>query len=569
MTSESVEMNSMATTAKEQQKLTETVKMSNTDFSAMIEAPTTLEHLQQPKPMGFGFWMILISLCLANFCTALEMTCIFTALPAITQAVGGEDFAWVNSAYALASTALIPAGGGLADIFGRRGIIFTSYVLFALGSALCGSAQNMTWLIAGRSIQGAGSGGISALSWIILSDLVPLTERGKYNAMLGLTWATAMTLGPLIAGGFVSSGHWRWVFYINLPLTGISAPFLIIFLKLKSPKQTLREKLLRIDWIGIGLIVASSASVVLGLTWGGIKFGWSSFHVLVPLILGLVGLGVFAMYEFYLATEPIMPITVLSNRTSISGYFQTFLNTLVLIMWSFSFPVYFQACFGSSAVRSGVLVLPTGAVTGISLVLGGVSVAITKKYRPQLFIGWAITVLGCGVCSTIKFDTATRTATGLPTLIGIGCGCLLTTTVFSVLAPLPISENAHAVSLFAFFRSFSGVWAIAISSAVLDNQLSSRLPGDVLSLFPEGAAGVFFSIPIINGIPEPTRTVVRIAVAESLQVIWQVLIGISSMGFLACFLVKGVPLHTQVDKKWGLEDRERQTSPDVFVKEVS
>ncbi|KAL4246490.1 MFS transporter superfamily protein [Abortiporus biennis] len=517
--------------------------------------------IQTEPPKGFGFWMIVLSLCVAVFCSALEVTAVPTALPTITEGVHGQDFVWVNSAFSLAATSLIPTTGGLADIFGRRGIILSSFLLFALGSALCGAAKDMTWLIAGRSVQGAGSGGILSLSSIILSDLVSLRERAKYNGIIGLVWALTASVGPLIGGGFAKSGNWRWLFYVNIPLTGFAGVLVLVFLKLKTPKQTLREKLARIDWIGNFLIVASSASAVIGLTWGGVKFPWNSAKVLVPLILGLVGLVIFTIYEFTVPREPIMPYTLLSNRTSVSGYLQTFLAPIVILGCVIFQPAFFQACFDATPIRSGVLILPSAVVVGGFVILGSVSVAATKRYRPQLWLGWIILTVSSGVSSTLRFDSSTSKAIAYPVLIGWGGGLLYACTYFPVLAPLPVSENAHALALFAFFRSFAGVWVTAIGSAVIDNLLGKKLSPETLALFPGGANGVYFSIPLIGSMPEPARTEVRRAFAESIGVLWEVLIGVSGLGLLSCFLMKGLPLHTQVDENWGLEQGQKSVDP--------
>ncbi|KAF7794865.1 hypothetical protein EIP86_006007, partial [Pleurotus ostreatoroseus] len=139
----------------------------------------------QGSAKGLRFWMIFVAICVSMFMSALEFSAISTALPTIVHDLHGEDFVWVASAYALASTALLPASGAMAEVFGRRSTMLLALLLFALGSALCGAAQNMTWLIAARTVQGAGGGGILALGSIILSDLVSLKERGLYNGVIG------------------------------------------------------------------------------------------------------------------------------------------------------------------------------------------------------------------------------------------------------------------------------------------------------------------------------------------------------------------------------------------------
>ncbi|KAI0791720.1 Mfs1.2 [Abortiporus biennis] len=519
----------------------------------VTSSTTTVTAPVQEQSKGFGFWMIMLSLCVSMFCSALEITAVPAALPTITESVHGQDFVWVNSAFSLAATSLIPTTGGLADIFGRRIVIFGSFFLFALGSALCGSAENMSWLIAGRSIQGAGSGGIQSLTMIILSDLVSLRERARYNGIIGLVWAVSAAFGPLIGGGFAKNGNWRWLFYMNLPITGFSAALVFFFLKLRTPRQSLREKMLRIDWVGNLFVISSSAAVVIGLSWGGVKFPWGSGHVLAPLILGFVGILAFGYYEHYYATEPIIPMTLLSNRTSISGYIQTFINPLIVLAVVIFQPAYFQACFGSSPIRSGVLMVPCSVVVGVFIVFSSVSVAATKIYRPQLWIGWILLTVACAILTTLKFDSTIPQGYGYPILIGAGGGIMYATTYFPVLAPLPVSENAHALALFAFFRSFAGVWTIAIGSAVLDNTFSKKLSPEVLSMFPGGANGVYFSIPILSSIPDPVRTEVRTAFAEGISLLWKVLSGISGIGLLSCILMKGLPLHTEVDENWGIE----------------
>jgi MFS family permease len=123
---------------------------------------------------------MLLALCLALFLSALELTAVATALPTITADLHGKDFVWVGSAYALASSAILPMTGGLAQIFGRRSSVIGSILLFAIGSAICGAAQNMGMLIAGRTVQGLGGGGIMSLTTIVISDIVSLEERGLY-----------------------------------------------------------------------------------------------------------------------------------------------------------------------------------------------------------------------------------------------------------------------------------------------------------------------------------------------------------------------------------------------------
>lgn len=503
---------------------------------------------------GIRFWLVFLAICVSLFLSALELTAVSSALPTIIHALEGDDFVWVGSAYALASTALLPATGGMAQIFGRRPTMLLALAMFALGSALCGSARNMNWLIAGRTVQGAGGGGLLAVTSIIISDLVPLRERATYNGLIGMTWGVASAMGPVVGGSLAQRGQWRWLFYLNLPLTGLAAILVLAFLKLRTPSGSFTEKFARMDWIGNALVVSSTSATIIGLTWGGVKFPWSSAHVLVPLILGICGLGVFLFYEATFAKEPMIPFTLISNRTSLSGYIQTFIGPILMIAATYFLPAYYQACKDASPTRSGVELFGLAVPIGPVLLMTGASIAITKRYRVQLWLAWCLTVVSMGVMSTLRADSPISHGIGYPIFLGIGAGIWYAATYFPVLAPLPVSENAHALAFFAFCRSFANVWGVTIGTAVFQTQLQKKLPQEFIAQLPSGVDLSFAIIPIIPTLDEPFRSEVQAAYALSISVIWQVMIGIGGIGFLASLVMKGLPLHTEVDREWGLNE---------------
>ncbi|GJE91675.1 MFS general substrate transporter [Phanerochaete sordida] len=473
--------------------------------AAQIPPSSDVEDNQTVRK-GARFWLILLAICVSLFLSALEYTAVSTALPTIVHDLQGNDFVWVASAYALASTALLPMTGGLAQIFGRRPTMLGSQALFALGSALCGAAQNMRWLIAARTIQGAGGGGILAIASIIISDLVPLKERATYNGIIGFVWAIACSLGPVIGGSLTERGQWRWLFYLNLPIGGFAAALVVLFLRLKTPPGSVREKLGRMDWIGNALIIASSTSCVLGLTWGGIRYPWTSSHVLAPLMTGIIGIVVFLVYEAIFPREPIIPFTLVSNCTSLSGYIQTFIAPVQSLAAIYFIPIYFQACRDASPIRSGVEMFGYGLTVGPFLILTGISISITKRYRVQLWLAWVLVMVGMGLCSTVSADSPLAHAIGYWVLPGIGTGIIYAGTYFPVLAPLPVSENAHALAFFAFCRSFAGVWGVTIGTAVLQTQLTHKLPREFVDQFPDGVEIAYSIVPVIPTLPEPFRT---------------------------------------------------------------
>ncbi|KAF8160345.1 iron permease [Mycena galopus ATCC 62051] len=486
-------------------------------------------------------------------------TAVSTALPTIVQSIPdfpSEDFVWVGSAYALAATTFLPMSGSLAQIFGRRPVVIASLIMFAIGSAMCGAARSRNVFLAGRTVQGFGGGGILALTNIILADLVPLRERGVYNGLIGITWSVAAAIGPVIGGALAQASSWPWLFYLNLPICGFVLCLVLLFLNLPAPRTSLKEKMGQFDWIGIFLIVASSCSCVISLTWAGIIYPWSSIRILLPLILGLCGLGVFLAYEFHYAKYPIVSIQYLSNRTSLSGYAQTFIIQAILVSYiscTDYMPIYFQACKGASPRGSGVDLFGLALTLSPLSIVGGISITVFKCYRPQLWFGWITTVLCTGLLLLLHSDSPRGLSIGLGVLAGAGMGTAYTGSFFPVLAPLGVESNAHAIALGVFLRAFAQVWGITICGTVLQNGLQRDLPPQFLQLFPSAHDLAYGAVTQVAKLAQPLQQEVKSAFAHSLRGVWLTLLVLSCVGLLSSLPMKALPLHTDLDSKWGIE----------------
>lgn len=163
------------------------------------------------------------------FLAALDMTIITTALPTIAEAFGSSaGFVWVGSAFMLGSAAATAGWGKFSDVWGRKPVLLAANLVFILGCALCGAANSLTMVIAGRAVQGIGAGGLLTLVNIIIGDLFSARERGKYYGMIGMVWATASALGPVVGGALTSNVSWRWCFYINRTSCFTALTFLLV-----------------------------------------------------------------------------------------------------------------------------------------------------------------------------------------------------------------------------------------------------------------------------------------------------------------------------------------------------
>ncbi|KAN0135470.1 MFS general substrate transporter [Lactarius tabidus] len=513
------------------------------------EAPTS-----HSVPKDWKFWCLIFSLSLSVLLTALEFTSIGAALPTIIHDLEGKQFIWVGSAYALGSTALVPLCGGLTQIIGRRPIMLSALFLFALGSTISGAASSMNMLIAGRTIQGLGAGAINSSMHTVMSDLVTLRERGMFSGLMGISWAIGGGVGPVIGGSLAQSGHWRWLFYLNLPICVLNATLVLLFMRLKTPPATLSEKLSKIDFVGNILITGSTTSVVIGLTWGGIQYPWSSASVLVPLVLGLVGLASFILYELHSCKPPTIPILLDLNWTGTSGYLQNFVMAVVLASLSYWYAVFFEACKDISPSRAGVDLFGFTFSSCLIAIVAGVAVKKTGNYTIPTYIGWVLMVAGVGLLTTLRADSSIAKSVGFQLVIGGGGGILYVISQFPILASIPVTQSAPAMALYVFSRTFGYIWGVTVGGAILQNELKKKLPASFLDQFPQGVELAFAAIPSIPTLEQPMKDEVRETFGEALKVVWQVMLGIAGAGFMSSLGMRQLPLHTNIDQDWGRED---------------
>ena len=284
---------------------------------------------------------------------ALDQSIVATALPRIVSDLGGVTrLSWIVTAYVLASTSVMPLYGKLSDQYGRKPLTYAAVLIFLAGSILSGFAQSMTQLILFRAIQGTGAGGLVPLSQIIIADLVPPRERGRYQGTIGIVFALASVAGPAIGGFITDLLSWHWIFFINLPI-GVVA-LVMIAVTLKRPNPTMRRS---IDYLGAVLLAAATTCFLLTLTLGGSTLSWDSPEIL-GLGLGTAGLaGLFVVQESR-AREPIMPLVLFRNKVFVMGSLVLALTFMGLQGATIFFPLFFQVVLGVKASNSGLLTAP-------------------------------------------------------------------------------------------------------------------------------------------------------------------------------------------------------------------
>ncbi|KAI1490017.1 putative multidrug resistance protein fnx1 [Biscogniauxia mediterranea] len=497
--------------------------------------------------------------------SALDVSAISTAMPSMVEELGSDiAYIWIANAYFLTMTAFQPLYGQTANIFGRRSLTLLAVLFFAVGSAVSGPAENLGTLIAGRAIMGIGGGGVNVMIDMVLSDILPVRERPKYLGIIFAVYTVAISLGPVIGGLLAERVSWRWVFYLNLPISGVAFLLLLLALRMRYTKDTTRNSIKRVDFAGNALLVASIVSILLALTWGGVVYAWSSWRTLLPLILGFFGIAAFLFTQAMTwIPEPTMPLRIFSNRTTLAAFGLTFLHSTILYWTTYFLPVYFQAVLEFSPINSGVNLLPAIVTTMPFAILAGIGVSKLGRYRPFHFAGYGFAAIGFGLFSRLDENSSTAYWAGVQCIAAVGIGVLTTTTLPAVQAPLEESDQAVATATWAFVRSFGGVWGVAIPGAVFNTGVDLRLgqleDESLRTLLSNGGAYGLASGEFMASLD--SRPVIKAQVkdiyVQSLQLCWQVGIAFTLAGFVVAFIVKEVPMRTELETKFGLEGEKK------------
>ncbi|MEU5805392.1 MFS transporter [Streptomyces sp. NPDC047718] len=474
------------------------------------------------------------ALMLGLLLAALDQTIVSTALPTIVSDLGGmEHLSWVVTAYLLASTAATPLWGKLGDQYGRKKLFQGAIVLFLVGSALCGIAQDMSQLIGFRALQGLGGGGLIVLSMALVGDIVPPRERGRYQGLFGAVFGATSILGPLLGGLFVDQLSWRWVFYINLPIGLVALG--VISTTLHIPGRRSKHT---IDYLGTFLIACVATCLVLIASLGS-NWGWGSARIIGLAVLSAVLLVAFVLAERR-AAEPVLPLALFRIRTFTLCSVISFIVGFAMFGAMVYLPTFLQVVQGVSPTLSGVHMLPM--VLGMLIASTGSGQIVTRTGRWKVFpiLGTGVTAIGLLLLHQLHRTSGSWEMSTYFFVFGLGLGLVMQVLVLAVQNAVSYEDLGVATSGATFFRSIGASFGVAIFGTVfargLDENLAAALAG---SPIPPGTIAQVEADPrAVATLPADVQPTVLDAYSESITNVFLYAVPVVLVAFAVSWFLK-------------------------------
>jgi len=476
--------------------------------------------------------------------SVLDQTVFGTALPTIVGELHGvEHMLWVTTAYMLAMVVMLPIYGKLGDQKGHKNLFILAIIIFVAGSVVGARAQDMLWLIVGRSIQGIGGGGLMILAMSIMSSLITPKERARYSWVFGAVFTVPQIVGPVLGGWLTSGPGWRWVFWMNVPLGLLALMAAAVFVP-RLPAQAGKSK---IDYAGICLIGLASTAIVLVTSWGGSMYDWDSPFI-IALIIGAAVCAIGFVFAERRAAEPVMPGWLFKNRNFVLTIVAGLVLGVVMMGTLAYLPMYLQMVTGYSIVESGYLMLPMVLSMVVTSTIVSQIASRTGRYKWSPIAGMAVTAGVLFVLSTMTPATPVWHILVYLGFMGVGLGMCMSILMLIVQNEFPVEHIGIANSTNTYFRTIGMSLGAAVVGAVITNRLmqylSAHLGGAVLGSGSSSA----LTPAAVWAMPPEVRSVVISAYNQALAPVYLWIVPLAVVAFVILWFVKEKPLSDSLER---------------------
>jgi len=534
--------------------------------TASTEAPPA------PKMTHRQVLEALSGLLLGMFVAILAGTVVSTSLPRIVSDLNGDQtaYTWVVTGTLLATTVSTPIWGKLADLFNRKLLIQLSLVIFVIGSALAGFSQDTNTLIIFRVLQGLGAGGLTALSQIIMADIISPRERGRYMGLFGGVMAVGTVGGPLIGGLLTDGFGWRWNFFVALPVAIVA--IILLQKTLHLPKVV--KRVVSIDYLGAILIAGGVSLLLIWVSMAGNQFDWWSTTT-AWMVGGAVVALVLAVIVELRAKEPILPMSLFKNRTFTLAVIASISVGVAMFGTSVYLAQYMQLARGASPTESGLLTLPMIAGLLLSSTIIGNIISRTGVWKPYMIGGSIALAIGLGLMGTIHYDTNYVLVSVYMLILGAGVGAVMQNLVLVVQNAVQPSELGASSAGVAFFRSLGGTVGVSVMGAILATRVSdslaastAQLQAALAKLGAEGAkigeALASGTIPKVSTLPDSVRPIIESAYGEGVAHVFLLAAPLALVTILAIVFLPNLSLGTKTALERREESRLQESEERVF-----
>jgi len=512
---------------------------------------TTLSRDASPAAMSHRQVLESLSgLLLGMFVSILAGTVVSTSMPRIISELHGDQtaYTWVVTSTLLATTVSTPIWGKLADLLNRKLLIQLALGLFVVGSALAGFSQNTDMLIGFRVVQGLGAGGLTALSQIIMADIISPRERGRYMGLFGGIMAVGTVGGPLIGGLLTDSVGWRWNFFVGVPVAVVAIILLQITLKL--PKRPARK--VRIDYLGAVFLAAGVSLLLIWVSLAGKDFDWNSAQT-YWMVGGAVALLIAFLVTELLVKEPIIPLAMFKNRTFTLAVIASISVGVAMFGTSVYLGQYMQLARGATPTESGLLTLPMIAGLLLSSMIVGNLISRFGKWKGYMIVGSILLTVGLYLMSTIAFDTNYVVVSVYMFILGAGVGMVMQNLVLIVQNTVQPEQLGAASSNVAFFRSLGGTIGVSVMGSVLGttvvNLMSDRKDDLLAAAATSGAKGIAAlkslssgQLPEVGTLPTGIRTIVESVYGQAVAGIFLIAVPLAIVTIIAILFLPNITL---------------------------